>query len=112
MRAIIAWILQSYGTQVFLVRGEQKTPVRAFLQLVTSKSWQNMQHIYQTQGRIPRGQYLYIGPADADILQADYLEMNGKHFEVRRADTILVGDMPLYTWGLCVEGGRRTEWMN
>lgn len=105
MKKIIDRILRDYGTQLFLVRGESKTPVRAFLQPVTSKSWQNVQHIYQTQGRIPRGQYLYLGPAEADILQADHLELDGRRYEVRRADTILLGDQPLYVWGLCVEGG-------
>lgn len=110
MREIIEGILQSYGSTVEAVLGESAQSCRAFLQPVTSKSWQNMEHVFGPLGEIPRGQYLYIGPVAQDILSAEYLRCHGTDYLVRRADTLLMGDEPLYIWGLCVKKGGEDPW--
>lgn len=110
MRGIIEAIIESYGSTVTAVCGEESTSFRAFLQLVTSKSWQNMERVFGPLGEIPRGQYLYIGPADRDIAGADYLRCGGTDYIVRRADPILVGDEALFVWGLCVRKGADDPW--
>ncbi len=98
-------ILQQYGEDIRLCRKTEEQTVRAFLQPVTSKSWQNMDHVYQGLGQVPRGQYLYIGPPEATLEQGDQLCQAGREYIVRRADTIMLGGAPLYIWGLCVPKG-------
>lgn len=110
MREIIESIIQNYGSTVESVQAEAAQSYRAFLQPVTSKSWQNMEHSFGPLGEIPRGQYLYIGPADRDILAAEYLRCHGTDYLVRRADTLIFGDEALYIWGLCVKKGGEDPW--
>ena len=105
MKEIISRIIRNYGSTVKVVGEDKTTEIRAFLQLVTSKSWQNMERMIPSGGQIKRGQFLYIGPAEVDVKDAVHLECNGRLFRVRRADVILFQDKPLFIWGLCVEGG-------
>lgn len=110
MNKIISRIIRDYGSTVTVVGEDESTSVRAFLQLVTSKSWQNMERMIPSGGQIKRGQFLYIGPADVDVKDAVRLECGGRIFRVRRADVILFRDEPLFIWGLCVEGGPEDPW--
>ena len=110
MREIIEGIIEGYGSAVTAVCGGESVTFRAFLQLVTSKSWQNMERVFGPLGEIPRGQYLYLGPAAQDISQADHLRCGGVDYLVRRAEPILVGDEALYLWGLCVRKGADDPW--
>ncbi len=112
MRAVIERIIESYGSTVTAVQGAQEQSFRAFLQPVTSKSWQNMERVFGPLGEIPRGQYLYLGPAAQDVSQADCLRCGGTDYLVRRAEPILVGDEALYLWGLCVRKGADDPWLS
>lgn len=112
MKRCMEAILRNYGSRVEIWRNGEMTPVRAFLQPVTSKSWQNMEHMFVSAGEIPRGQYLYIGPAEAPVSDCDYLRLGEKRYLVRRCDTMMLGDRELYLWGLCVEGGYDETWKN
>lgn len=110
MRQIIERIIEDYGAAVTAVQDGQPRCFRAFLQLVTSKSWQNMERVFGPLGEIPRGQYLYIGPAAQDISDADHLRCGRVDYIVRRAEPIYVGDEALYIWGLCVRKGADDPW--
>ncbi len=110
MKRIISRLIQNYGSTVTVVGDTGNLQVKAFLQLVTSKSWQNMERMIPAGGEIKRGQFLYIGPAEVSISQAQRLECGGRSFRVRRADAILYKDKPLFIWGLCVEGGPLDPW--
>ena len=99
-----------YGSSVQAVFPDRTEIVRAFLQPVTSRSWQNMDHMIPTGGEVPRGQFLYIGPPELDIRGAEHLYLAGRYFLVRRADMIVFDDAELFLWGLCVEGGREDPW--
>lgn len=110
MREILEGIIAHYGSAVTAVRNGQERGFRAFLQLVTSKSWQNMERVFGPLGEIPRGQYLYLGPAEEDISRAEYLRCAGVDYVVRRAEPICVGDEALYIWGLCVRKGADDPW--
>lgn len=109
MRKTIADLIARYGRPVRLIQGEHATQVQAFLQPVTSKSWQNMERLFGPLGEIPRGQYLYMGPVDADFAAADRLECGNRVYLPRRADLVYFGQEPIYCWGLCVEGSA-AEW--
>ena len=110
MRQILAGIIRSFGSTVEAVKGGETARFRAFLQPVTSKSWQNMDRVIGPLGEIPRGQYLYIGPVEQDVLAADFLRCGGAAYLVRRADTLLLGDEPLYVWALLVRRGGEDPW--
>lgn len=110
MREAIDSIIQNYGATVTMVAGEATAEFRAFLQPIGSKSWQNMEHMFGPLGEVPRGQYLYLGPADVDIGSAAFLRCHGVDYLVRKAETLYVGDAALYCWGLCVRKGADDPW--
>ena len=110
MKKTIEFIIENYGSTVEAVTGETAQSCRAFLQPVTSKSWQNMEHTFGPLGEIPRGQYLYLGPVEQNILEVEFLRCHGTEYLVRRADTLLLGDEALYIWGLCVKKGGDDPW--
>lgn len=102
MKEVIAGLLRDYGSTIVKTDG---TGFRAFLQLVTSKSWQNMERMGPVCGEVLRGQYLYIGPPDIPLNGGEFLRTRGGYFTVRRANIIYLRDEGLFTWGLCVENG-------
>ncbi len=110
MKQAVEAILRSFGDTLDIVHGETSTTVRAFLQPVTSKSWQNMEHMFSDLGRIERGQYLYLGPADKAVEQGDLLRCQDRDYLVRKAERISVADLGLYQWALCVRKGGDDPW--
>lgn len=105
MKKVIERIIRDYGSDVTVVYEDEHIVTRAFLQLVTSKSWQNMERMIPSGGQVKRGQFLYIGPPDVSLHDAVRLECGGRRFRVRRGDAILYRNEPMFIWGLCVEGG-------
>lgn len=105
MREVIARLIQTYGSAVTVVSDGVETQTKAFLQLVTSKSWQNMERMIPSIGEVPRGQFLYLGPPDVPLNAYDRIKSDGRTFLVRRADAILYRSEQIFIWGLCVEGG-------
>ena len=111
MEDVIRRVIQNYGNSVRVVYSpENYLDVKAFLQLVTSKNWQNVERMLPPGGEIKRGQFPYIGPPDVPVLGCLRLETGGRVFRVRRADLIFYRDAPLFIWGLCVEGGPEDPW--
>lgn len=105
MKELIARLISTYGNQMQITTGKVRHNVTAFLQLVTSKSWQNMERMIPTVGEIPRGQFLYLGPPELMLCGYDTILMDERQFIVRRADAILYRSERIFVWGLCVEGG-------
>lgn len=112
MKRMLDKILRYYGSRVIVHTQTEQIPVHAFLQPVNSKSWQNMNHMHLSGGEVPRGQFLYIGPVEVPVLGCEYLQLSDKRYRVRRCDTLMIGDEPLYRWALCVEGGYDEPWKN
>lgn len=110
MKALIDRLIEKYGTKASITSGTNLFQRRIFFQLVTSKSWQNMERMVSCGGEIPRGQFLFIAPADCGIKNTDILRVNGRSFIVRRVDAIMLKDERLFLWGLCVEGGAQKLW--
>ena len=105
MKKLISRLIDRYGTDLTIVTERGRVNRKGFLQLVASKSWQNMERMLCTGGEIPRGQYLYIGDADLELKGRDVIMTGGKNYIVRRADFIVYRSEPIFVWGLCVEGG-------
>ena len=105
MKELISELIAKYGSEVLISHEKRNYRTKAFLQLVTSKSWQNMERMIPTIGEVPRGQFLYLGPADTPLSGYDSIELDGRLFIVRRADAIVYRSDRIFIWGLCVEGG-------
>ena len=110
MKELITRLIERYGNEVTITANRVEHKAKAFLQLVTSKSWQNMERMLPTAGEVPRGQFLYLGPADVPLSGYDTIEMDGRIFIVRRADPIVYRSERIFIWGLCVEGGGVDPW--
>ena len=102
-------MIQRYGAPILRTSGSTVTAYRAIVQPVTSRSWQNMERMVPNAGEIPRGQYIYIGPANQAVKSGDIFTFDGKTYVVRRADRIFLQEEALFVWGLCVEGGVADE---
>ena len=110
MRQMIEKILNGYGSAVTLLHQDSTFEIRAFFQPVRSKSWQNLTNVATPLGEVPRGQYVYIGPAETDVQQGDLLTIGGGKYIFRRVEPYWYGDEKVYIWGLCVEKGVNDTW--
>ena len=103
-------ILRSYGMTIALRREDKCCTVLGFFQPVRSKSWQYLEGNYSPLGEVPRGQYVYIGPAEPAAMAGDTLTVGGKDYWLRRAELISDRDGAVYCWGMCVEKGGADTW--
>ena len=108
MQLMIGKILATYGVRI--TRKEEGATYRGFFQPVRSKSWQYLEGNFSPLGEVPRGQYVYIGPADKFIAFGDTLEVGGKDYMVRRVEPVYYGEEIAYYWGMCVEKGGEDTW--
>ena len=108
MQQMIGKILNTYG--VSIKRTAENVTYRGFFQPVRSKSWQYLEGNYSPLGEVPRGQYVYIGPADKVVAFGDTLEVGGKDYMVRRVEPVYYGEDVTYYWGMCVEKGGEDTW--
>ena len=109
MQQMIGKLLNTYGVSVTWKKEEPVT-YRGFFQPVRSKSWQYLEGNYSPLGEVPRGQYVYIGPADRLVAFGDTLEVGGKDYMVRRVEPVYYGEEVAYYWGMCVEKGGEDTW--
>lgn len=103
-------ILQRYGIEAQVEHEGSTETVRIFFQPSTSKSWQNMEPVMGPLGKIPGGQFLYIGPARLVIQPGDWVTVGEKGYILRRAEVVMDRSGPVYRWGLCVEKGGDDIW--
>lgn len=103
-------MLRQYGTPMTLIQGEQQTQVRAFLQETRSKSIHGTQREFIPLGEVPKGIYVYIGPVEPVAAAGDLIRYRDKLLELRRAESVMVGEAAAYCWGLCVEKGGDGQW--
>lgn len=110
MRKTMETLMARWGTDMTIVSAEEHKTVRGFFRAVNSKSWQNMESVVSLLGEISRGQYVYIGPADAAVKEGDTLLLGEKSYLFRRVEPYYFGNQPIYQWGLCVEKGVNDTW--
>ena len=108
MQQMIGKILNTYG--VSITRKQEGVTYRGFFQPVRSKSWQYLEGNYSPLGEVPRGQYVYIGPAEQQLSVGETLEVGGKDYMVRRLEPVYYGEEAAYLWGMCVEKGGEDTW--
>ena len=103
-------ILKQYGTAMTVTTGDGTAGVKGFFQPVRSKSWQAMVSLDTPLGEVPRGQYIYIGPAGTPVGDGDILTVGEKNYVFRRVEPYYYGEEQLYLWGLCMEKGVNDTW--
>lgn len=110
MKRMADGIFRQYGTAMGLTHDGAEKQIRGFFQPVRSKSWQSMVNAATPLGEIPRGQYVYIGPAGTAVEIGDALTVQGRTYLFRRVEPYYYGDETVYIWGLCVEKGVNDTW--
>lgn len=110
MRRMIERVLKQYGVPAVLEHDGQNISLRIFFQPSMSKSWDSMNPIVTPLGQLPGGQYLYIGPAEQAVSQGDLVQVASGSYIVRRAETYLDQNGPVYQWALCVRKGSDKPW--
>ena len=103
-------VLNRYGSDLVLRRGNEETAFRGFLQHSGSRSWQSVEKAYSPLGRIPRGQYILIAPLSVELKETDMVICDSLAVTIGKVETVLVGDRAVYQWGLCVEKGGDDTW--
>ena len=102
--------METYGTSLTILREGTEKTVRGFFRTVNSKSWQSMESEATLLGEISRGQYVYIGPVEAQVQEGDTLRLGGKEYLFRRVEVYRYREESLYQWGMCVEKGVNDTW--
>ena len=110
MRQTVENVMARHGTDLTIVSGEETRTVRGFFRAVNSKSWQSMESQATLLGEISRGQYAYIGPAEAGVCEGDTLVLGDMEYLFRRVEPYYYGNEAVYLWGLCVEKGVNDTW--
>ena len=110
MDDMILGILDSYGSDLMLYQNGRGYNLRAFFRPVQSKSWSYLEGEYSPLGEIPRGQYVYIGPAEPMAEVGAEIRINYTFYRVRRSEVIMGFTGPLYCWAMCVEKGGDDTW--
>ena len=110
MKALIESILQGYGRLVTVRDGQSARTFRALVQPVTEKGWASTRKLIESLGRVPKGQYVYIGPAEMEIKQGQTVEVRQEAYVVRRSETMALGDETLYVWALLTKAGGAESW--
>ena len=110
MKALIESILQGYGSLVTVRDGQSARTFRALVQPVTEKGWASTRKLIESLGRVPKGQYVYIGPAEMEIKQGQTVEVRQEAYVVRRSETMALGDETLYVWALLTKAGGAESW--
>lgn len=110
MKKALERIFEKYGTELTVVGEEKEKAVRGFFRAVNSKSWQSMESEATLLGEISRGQYAYLGPADAGVREGDSLRVGEREYLFRRVEVYRYRDQVLYQWGMCVEKGVNDTW--
>lgn len=105
MQNVMDGVLQRYGQKVLLEHGGKSRELRVLFHSVNSRSWQNMEREFFPLGEIPRGQYICVFPAEAEVAADDTLTVAEKTYRVRRVERMFLSDRCIYRWGLCVEKG-------
>lgn len=110
MRKAITRMIGRYGTPMTLEHDGEIISLRAFLQETGSESQSGSERQMMALGEVPKGLYVYIGPAAPAAVKGDVLILGSRSFQLRRAELVMVGTNPVCCWGICVERGSDTAW--
>lgn len=110
MEQLFRRLFGRYGVEMTISDDGGSQRVSGVFFSVNSRSWQNMERAFVSLGEIPRGQYICILPASVTVAAGNTVGMDGKQYEIRRAEIVRAGAVPVYYWCLCVEKGGEDLW--
>ena len=90
-------MLEAYGQQVTLRRGDGEKELRAFFQPVREK---NPGEVPTPLGKAPVGKWLYLGPPQEDLEGVEELIWQGRAFRPLRRREVPVGRETFYQWAI------------
>ena len=110
MRQMLDKIFRCYGSDITLERGEETRSLRGFFQPDLSRARQNLHPEMTQTGLALPGQYLLLCPAEPVMQPGDTVTVAGTAYLLRRCETLLEKDAPLYQWALCTKKGGADTW--
>ena len=110
MESSIAQMINKYGSGMMLIHEGKKNVVKAFLQETASRSQGGAEWEAMPLGQVPKGVYVYIGPAEPEAVAGDILYCGKDIYQFRRTHLVFVKDRVQYCWGICVEKGGDSAW--
>lgn len=110
MRALMDRLLGRYGMEAVITTENGSFCARVFFHSVNSRSWQNMERAFCALGEIPRGQYICVLPAGADVTAGDTVSVGGRDYRICRVEEMAMHTGAVYQWSLCMEKGGEDTW--
>lgn len=96
-------LMNRYGQVVEIVRAEEVISARAFLQPITNKQKQEMQHLPTPLGVRREDRFLYLGQPQVEVTAGEsQVSWNGQKFDVQSAHPIYVGRGLSHWWAVLV----------
>lgn len=110
MRRMVEKMMNCYGREITVVRGEESFSLRGFFQPVTGKVERLAISTAGPLGMENRERYVYIGPVHPAPEPGDQVRVDGKDYHVRSAQLIWGNGEKIYCWAMCTEKGGADEW--
>lgn len=105
MEQVLERIIDRYGTGVIWTHEGKRKVVRGFFQPVTSRSWQKLLRQETPLGDAPTGLYVFLGAVSDGLVAGDEIQVEQRHYRIRRTEYIFDSEGPVYLWALCVQRG-------
>ncbi len=99
----VAAMINRYGSAVTINNGGEITQTRAFVQPIRYKNKIYIGGRRHVLGAYSNEKYLYIGkPSDQIVEDVSVIECAGNKYIVKRQETFLTGDEPVYVWAILI----------
>ena len=112
MKREFAKMIRDYGSPVTIRFPAGDTAVKAFFQPVMARTWNTLQRNVRELGEAPQGQWLYLGPAEPDLAQAEGVQVDGADYRIRRTAMLMHRGQTLYCWAILTREGGEDPWNN
>ena len=105
MKQMVDEIFDCCGSEARVLTADGEIAVRAFIRPITAHSLEQIHRNVHTLGRLPKGRYVYLGPAEPFAREDTVILSGGKRLLVCRMERMLYEDRVIYTWGILRETG-------
>ena len=105
MKQTVDEIFDCCGSDARVLSADGEIAVRAFIRPITSHSMDALRRTMHTLGEVPKGRYLYLGPAEPFAREDTVIVCGEKRLRVCRMEQMLFEDRVIYTWGVLRETG-------
>lgn len=107
---VIGSEIRRYGSRVTVTTGGKTAVRRAFIQPLRYRNRVYIGGDCRDIGDVRREKYLFVGTADCELTEGrTVIESAGGKYIVKRRETYLVGDEPVYVWAILVPFGEAWE---